>query len=340
MRVNLAVAEIPMRALRPYIQLLLLGPVFVLGLFFNGAAQSKYEVIGKVLQSDGKPFTGAVAVVFLESAFSPFAMRSFADRSGQFKFKNVSPGTYNLVIHVPRRAELRKTIEVGPSLADSKNKITLAFQLEPGSISEDAHLISTAQLSLPAEAKKQYWKAQDRLEKRDVEGAIAELKKAVRIAPQFVEAWNFLGTIAYTSRRYRDAETYFRQALEQDADAYSPLVNLGGALLSLGRFDEALPLNQRAVSMRPDDPLAHSQLGQNYYFLGRYDDAEPPLRRAKALDPGHFTFPQIVLAAIYERRNDMPSVIRELEDFLQRHPDSDRADPMRIKLKQIKNPPG
>ena len=64
-------------------------------------------------------------------------------------------------------------------------------------------------------------------------------------------------------------------------------MNLGGVLLSQGRVTEALPFNERAVQVRPDDALAQSQLGQCYLALRRLEDAERHLRQAKALDPKH-----------------------------------------------------
>jgi tetratricopeptide (TPR) repeat protein len=151
-----------------------------------------------------------------------------------------------------------------------------------------------------------------------------------------VGAWNYLGTIAYTTRRYADAESYFRKALEKDPDSYSPLVNLGGALLALDRTEESLEVNRKAVRAKPDDPLAQSQLGMSYYYLGRYEEAESHLKQAKSLDAGHFTLPQILLASIYERRRDPEAAIRELEDFLKRHPDSDRAPAVRIKIDALR----
>ena len=43
------------------------------------------------------------------------------------------------------------------------------------------------------------------------------------------------------------------------------------------------------------------------------------------LDPKHFSFPQLVLAEIYQRKNDSVSLMRELQEFLKFHPDSKRV---------------
>ncbi len=295
-------------------------------------APASYQIEGRILQADGKPFRGVVPYIFLDSAYSPFAARTTADASGAFKLRDLSPGTYNIVIYVPRNGEIRRTIEVGPAFADGKGRIPVTFRLQKRALPQDAYSVSAAQLAISAQAKREYLRGMDYLASKEIDKAIACFEKAVEIAPQFVGAWNHLGTVAYTSRRHEDAERYFRIALSKDPGAYEPLVNLGGTLLALDRVAESTEINQQAVRMRPDDPLAHSQLGQSYYFSGEFEQAEVQLRHARSLDPGHFTLPQLLLAAIYERRGDYRGVIRELEDFLTLHPDSERAPLVRERL--------
>ena len=302
--------------------------VLVFGLSFSLAtafSEDTYEFRGRVLQPDGKSFRDALASAFLQGATTPFTTRTLAGRDGKFKFKQLRAGMYTLIITVPLWGEMRRTIEIGPSFADAKGRIEETFYLEERYTRDDKYTISASQLTVPDRALREYGKAADRLEKHEVSRAIEHLKRAVELAPQFAAAWNYLGTIAYHAGDYRQAEEYFREALEQDADAYWPLVNLGGALIAQQREEEAVTVNERAVQARPGDALAHSQLGQCYFSLRRLEDAERHLRQAKALDPRHFSFPQLVLAELYQQRGDDPALIHELEEFLEYHPDSDRA---------------
>jgi tetratricopeptide (TPR) repeat protein len=70
-------------------------------------------------------------------------------------------------------------------------------------------------------------------------------------------------------------------------------------------------------------------LGQSYFYLGRLDEAERHLKQAKLLEPNHFSYPQVFLVEIYARRNQLPAAIREIEEFLKLHPDSETAGQMR-----------
>jgi tetratricopeptide (TPR) repeat protein len=114
-------------------------------------------------------------------------------------------------------------------------------------------------------------------------------------------------------------------------------VNLGGVLLNLQKPQEALEFNKYALKARPNDALANSQLGINYYRLGQMEKAEEYLTAAERLDPSHFSHPQLLLAEIYARRGDRNSTLRELRDFVKRFPDSTGSDELKKRLTTAEN---
>ncbi len=318
----------------------ILATLLVLSLVppFAGVASGKkaFQVVGRILQADGTPVPAAAAVVFLHGVVTPFSSRTVAGRDGRFRFKKIPAGTYVLVAAVPRVGELRKTIEVGPSFADAEHTVSATLTYDQAAPINRRGTISRSELSVAEDAAQEYKTAHELLSRHDVNGAVERLRKAVVISPQFAAAWNQLGTISYQAGQYRQAEEYFREALKQDPDAYSPLVNLGGALLALNRFEESLEINRAAVKAMPGDPLAHSQLGKSYFYLGRLDDALTHLKRAKALDPSHFSYPHLFLIEIYARMNQLPAAIAEMEEFLKLHPDSDWAPKIRELLSRTR----
>ncbi len=298
------------------------------------AAGQKFELRGKI-----EPPPPPASVTLNGSDF-PFHAATMSGFDGRFRFRKLDPGAYTLTVFVPGRGEVRRTVEVGASLADSRGRVEVTVPFEPSSESlEESGTVSVRELSVPDDALSEYSKAQSRLNQRDVEGARRHLRRAIEIAPNFVAAWNHLGTIAYQSAEYESAEKYFREALKHEPGAYSPVVNLGGTLLSLNRYQEALKYNEFAVSQRPDDALANSQMGLNYFFLGDDDKALEYLRTAKRIDPAHFSHPQLVLAQIYARRGDPKSAAGELRDFLARHPDASNADSVRAWLEKLREAP-
>jgi tetratricopeptide (TPR) repeat protein len=189
---------------------------------------------------------------------------------------------------------------------------------------------------VPETARRYYREAQARLSRSDSAAAAARLERALALAPDFAPAWNLLGTIAYHNQQFARAEMCFREALRADPAYYDPLVNLGGVLINLGKLDEAMDFNVRAVASHPADALANAQLGLTYFHLGRYDLATKHLRKALEIDPAHFSYPQLVLAEIDLRRHDRLAAAADLEDFLKHHPDYPTAALMLQRIDELR----
>ena len=300
------------------------------------AEPGRYELRGRLV-----PETSAS--VWLNGATSPFEDSTLAGEDGRFRFEQLLAGTYTLGVFVPGRGEMRQTIEVGPSLADSKGRIELRVALRDELFeSRDGlrrgALVSARDLAIPEQARREFEQARKKLARHDVPAAVAHLERAVEIAPQFASAWNYLGTIAYQSHDYARAESCFRKALAADPDAFEPLVNLGGVLVNLQKLDEALAYNRHAALSRPGDALANSQLGMNYFYLGKLDLSQKYLTIAARLDPGHFSHPQLLLAEIYYRRQERSAAADELAEFLRYHPDWPEAARINQRIAWLRAP--
>jgi len=77
-----------------------------------------------------------------------------------------------------------------------------------------------------------------------------------------------------------------RQAIKLDAKFAPAHIELGRALLMLGKAPDALSALRKAVDLAPDDAEAHSALGVADLATGHADEALAELARAADLDPG------------------------------------------------------
>ncbi|MBZ5621922.1 MAG: tetratricopeptide repeat protein [Acidobacteriia bacterium] len=290
------------------------------------AGEPQYELSGRFTLEDR-------ASVSLFGVASPFVATTLSE-DGRFSFKKLEPGAYTISVFIPGRGEARQTVEVGPSNADSHQRIAVTLALKEsdfvvGDALRRQHSIPARQLAVPQKAVREYEDAQKDLARRDVDSAVKRLEHAVEIAPEFSSAWNNLGTIAYQTRQFPRAEECFRAALDADPGAFEPLVNLGGVLVNLHKLDEAWKYNVYAVLTRPNDALANAQLGMTYFEQGQMDLAEKHFMQARAIDPAHFSHPQLFLAEIHLRRGQRRETADDLEDFLKHHPDWPQAARMR-----------
>jgi len=314
-------------------------PVFLalLGLWIAAPA---LRAAGPLYELSGRFTPAGSASVSLFGVSGPFSTSRLSDQDGRFAFKRLEAGTYTLAIFLPADGEARQTIEIGPSTADSHHRVALVLEFKESDFARAPalarHTVTTGQLAIPDKALRLYDDARKALSRRDSESATARLQEAVKLAPQFSAAWNELGTIAYLGQKYTRAEECFREALASDPSAYEPLVNLGGVLINLHKLEEAWDYNVHAVLLRPADALAQSQLGMTYFEMGRSDLAEKHFLQAVAIDPAHFSHPQLFLAEIHLRRGDKKAAAKDLENFLEHHPDWPQAAKMRERIVELR----
>jgi tetratricopeptide (TPR) repeat protein len=291
---------------------------------------------GRTFEVAGRITPELRASVSLHGATTAFASSTVSGARGQFHFAGLRAAAYTLIVFVPGRGEIRRAIDIGPGTANEKGQVKIDVAFDDARAVPDPGTVSARDLSIPQSAQKEYSRAQKVLGKSDTAKAIEHLKRAVEIAPQFAQAWNNLGTIAYHQQRYPEAADYFRRALTADPSAYEPLVNLGGVLINLNNLDEAYTFNLHAVLRRPNDPLANSQFGMTYLGLGKLQLAEKYLLEARRLDPAHFSHPQLLLAEIYLREKRFAESASQMEEFLKYHPDSPGATKMRQEIARLR----
>jgi tetratricopeptide (TPR) repeat protein len=308
-------------------------PALLIVLLFQNPPAPVFDLAGHVTP-EGE------ASISLYGATTPFSARAVSSPDGRFRFRKLRAGTYTLGVYFPELGEARQTVEVGPGTADSQGRVMLTLNFKESDFefaaAKQGVAVSVSHLAIPPKAFSEYEAAGKDLGKHDVDSAVGHLQKAVKLAPQFSAAWNELGTIAYQTRQYPRAEECFREALVHDPEMFEALVNLGGALLTEGKLQEALMFNQIAVRKRPNDALANSQLGQTHFGLGNLDAAIGYLEAAAKTDPSHFSHPQLVLAEIHLRRGENQAAAADLEDFLAHHPDYPGAERIRGNIARLK----
>lgn len=100
------------------------------------------------------------------------------------------------------------------------------------------------------------------------------LKRAVELDPSFVPGLVYLARLYLDDRNYVDTVPLLEAAVKRAPDDQGVLVDLGTAYRGLGRLEDAQRTWEKALSLRPDDPLPLFNLG---ILLGddlkRYDDA-------------------------------------------------------------------
>jgi len=89
---------------------------------------------------------------------------------------------------------------------------------------------------------------------------------------------------SYQTTAWRDDEALWRHALAADPGCFTCHHNLGAALASKGMPTAAIPYLQRAVALRPAEPVPHGALVFAYLAVGAQESAAAELTTLKSLD--------------------------------------------------------
>ena len=190
------------------------------------------------------------------------------------------------------------------------------------------------QQKVPRDARRQFENAVKRLEKGEHGAAEPLLLRAVEIFPDYVDARNELAVTLLKSGKLADAEAHLRHALDVDAVAVRPLLNLGLCLQRQQRFTDAQPFLEKAAQLRPDHASSLYLLGFNDVLLGNDAAAEPRLVRAYEIGGSNVARTQLLLAQLYTRRKDYARAAVALETYLRDVPDApDTASLQRVLLR-------
>ena len=143
--------------------------------------------------------------------------------------------------------------------------------------------VTVAALKIPRKAQDEFKKAFDAQD--DIESVKRHLENAIRLAPNYGDALNNLGTIYSRSKQYTEAVTLFERALAANPESIVARLNLAATFLQQKQYEPALRENLRVLKSDPNDALAHGQAGVALSHLTRFDEAISHVQRAKELDP-------------------------------------------------------
>jgi len=139
------------------------------------------------------------------------------------------------------------------------------------------------------------------LDERESRQAEDYFKKAIEIDPGNAEAYIGLGWLYHYREQSRAAEDGFRENLEID-----PSADLGWIYLDLGRPQDAEDYFKKAIDLDPRNSRAYFELGRLYYELGLSHKSSEALEFYEALRARYDALGQSVRAREASRKKSQP----------------------------------
>jgi protein O-GlcNAc transferase len=115
--------------------------------------------------------------------------------------------------------------------------------------------------------------------------AMDAYESALKLQPDFLDAWNNLGICRQRRGQFPQAATAYRQALLLESRNAGVMANLGTVLREMGEFTEAIELLRAAADLEPAIASHSVNLGIAYWNQGNLSEAERTLNETLARAP-------------------------------------------------------
>ncbi|NEH56984.1 tetratricopeptide repeat protein [Rhizobium leguminosarum] len=141
----------------------------------------------------------------------------------------------------------------------------------------------------------------------DIDGALADLNRAIALAPGASGTLNSLGLLQSSRDADGEAEQAFKKAIELDPQDPLLRANLSILYLDQGRMKEAKHEIDTAIALDPSFDIALLARGRYYLQTGERDKALQDLLAASTANPAHSQSQLMLAAAHYEKGDRIPS---------------------------------
>jgi len=158
---------------------------------------------------------------------------------------------------------------------------------------------------------------------KEYEAAIASFDQALKIKPEYHQAWNNRGIALFDLGRLEEAVASYDQALKIKPDLHQAWYNRGYALGNLGRLEEAVASFDQALKFKPEYHQAWNNRGVALMNLGRLEEAVASFDQALKFKPD-FHEAWNNKACSYALQGNVEQAIENLQQAINLSPDEYR----------------
>ena len=310
--------------------------------------------------------------VTLEKAPNRVIGRTSTDNSGNFEFRNLEPGRYEVVVNLDGYQQARQSVDLEdkPEMIpveptdDGTDPAARPIAIDTGGLDQsnlvyivltrigadgpsDPELVALGR-KYPKKILQDYEKVQEEIRKGNSSKAIERLEALVKEAPDFFSGHHVLGGFYQRQNRFREAEREYKRAHDVNPLSALPLVSLGGLYLqeadatvekdpdAVGRIlDDALDTLEEAIQIEPHAAAAYYLLGTAYFKSAFYEDAEANLKRALDIESAMVSA-RLMLINVYLRQENWKSALEHLDLYTTQNPNAtNRTQIQEIRSKVI-----
>ena len=297
--------------------------------------RSQQSISGTVRTISGAPVNNArIEVHDLNTGATVGSAYTNAD--GRFEVDQLNGGTYD-VSAVSGTNEAHERIDA--RLGDNTVQLRLADESANAAKAGDSAsaTVSVNQYKVPDKARKAYRKAEEALAKGQSDDADKYLEQALAIYPNYSDALTLRAIRSLDAKKIDAAIDDLDAAIKADGSNARAQLVLGAAFNAQKKYDEAIRITERALSVAPNAWQAYFELAKSYVGKGDYAAGLRQLNKAVENGaPKNYASLHLFKAHVLLALKDYNSAINELELFLNNAPAGEQATQARAMLDQAK----
>ncbi len=148
--------------------------------------------------------------------------------------------------------------------------------------------------------------------------AVAELKRAITLAPTSDLGYRRLGTAYQSSGRGDQAIEAFQKAIELNPYYWGNQNQLGSAYFDLGNYAKALEAFQQVTVLAPDLDVGYQNVGNILTAQGKYQEAIPYYQKCLQIQPYWSTYGNLGTAYFFLKQ--YPNAVQAFEKAIELNP--------------------
>ena len=219
-----------------------------------------------------------------------------------------NPMAYVVLTLVPLKTEQPAVVRVPP----------------PG----EPEAVSIKDLTVPEPARQEFSKGQESLDAKNVDESLKHLQKAVKLYPDYPQAYRVLGEAYLQKQEWPQAETALKRSIELEPKLTASYLDLGGLRNQTKDYPGAEQALKKCLELSPNSPAAQYELAKTYIATGRWQDAAPLAESAVKALPD-MASAHVLLANIRLKQRNGAGALHEYQEYLRLEPDGAMAPQVR-----------
>jgi VWFA-related protein len=196
--------------------------------------------------------------------------------------------------------------------------------------------VSKLDLKAPGRAQREYHQGYQLLMRKDLQGAVEHLTNAITIYPNFVAAYNALGSAYLSLNENEQARSEFAQSVALDDHLPNSYLNLGCAQLALKKYAEAEDSLRKASSIAPLDLQLQMALAYGEFMNQDYPAVLATAQQVHKRKHDKAAMVHYFAAGAWEAQDNLIEAQHEMETLLREDPKSASATQFQQIVEQLK----